>query len=295
MHGFGLNTCHVAPTGNRPVVTESVSVTKPWIPIVHLRNRRTGTLHSRSGSAAKHICNSDRSAAPVAEEVPSPDGAAALEHSEQFKVHLLAALEDPRVQEKNEVTPEIQTMVDQLKSVSPEDRKKVTMDGIKGTFRGVLTDIERMTKDGITDLGTMSFKQFKPIGTTVKCSMTTLKIGVDWDNQYQVEVPMTFQDGPLAGVQAKQVVSGDYRIDDNEPTKQKIGFTALKLSLDTSDSAAKEKWLDVMRKENDKMDDEGKISLTFNQPMQAWRDFLFFDEQLQISIGNRGSMTIIQQ
>lgn len=41
------------------------------------------------------------------------------------------------------------------------------MDGIKGTFRGVLTDIERMTKDGITDLGTMSFKQFKPTDTTV--------------------------------------------------------------------------------------------------------------------------------
>ena len=37
------------------------------------------------------------------------------------------------------------------------------------------------------------------------------------------------------------------------PVSLQIGFTALKLSLDTSDSAAKEKWLDVMRKENDKM------------------------------------------
>lgn len=36
---------------------------------------------------------------------------------------------------------------------------------------------------------------------------------------------MQFQDGPLAGVQAKQVVSGDYRIDDNEPTKQKVRHT----------------------------------------------------------------------
>lgn len=32
-----------------------------------------------------------------------------------------------------------------------------------------------------------------------------------------------------------------------------IGFTALALKLNTSDSAAKEKWLDVMRKENDQM------------------------------------------
>ena len=32
-----------------------------------------------------------------------------------------------------------------------------------------------------------------------------------------------------------------------------IDFTALALQLNTSDSAAKQKWLDVMRKENDKM------------------------------------------
>lgn len=32
-----------------------------------------------------------------------------------------------------------------------------------------------------------------------------------------------------------------------------IGFTGLALKLNTSDSAAKEKWLDVMRKENEQM------------------------------------------
>ena len=41
------------------------------------------------------------------------------------------------------------------------------MDGVKGTFRGVMSDIDRITKDGVTDLGTMSFQQFKPVGTTV--------------------------------------------------------------------------------------------------------------------------------
>lgn len=52
------------------------------------------------------------------------------------------------------------------------------MEGVKGTFRGVMSDIDRMTKDGVTDLGTMSFQQFKPVGTTVsschpKCSVVT--------------------------------------------------------------------------------------------------------------------------
>lgn len=42
-------------------------------------------------------------------------------------------------------------------------------------------------------------------------------------------------------------------------------------------------------------DEEGKIMLTFPQPMQGFRDFLFFDEDLQITIGNRGSLVIIQR
>ena len=55
------------------------------------------------------------------------------------------------------------------------------MDGVKGTFRGVMSDIDRMTKDGVTDLGTMSFQQFKPVGTTVSschpnCFVVTLDI-----------------------------------------------------------------------------------------------------------------------
>jgi len=42
-------------------------------------------------------------------------------------------------------------------------------------------------------------------------------------------------------------------------------------------------------------DEEGKVLLTFPEPMKGFRDFLYFDEELQISIGNRGSLTIIQQ
>lgn len=42
-------------------------------------------------------------------------------------------------------------------------------------------------------------------------------------------------------------------------------------------------------------DEEGKIMLKFPQPMHGFRDFLFFDEQLQITIGNRGSLVIIQR
>ena len=42
-------------------------------------------------------------------------------------------------------------------------------------------------------------------------------------------------------------------------------------------------------------DEDGNILLTFPEPMKGFRDFLYFDEQLQMSIGNRGSLTIIQQ
>ena len=87
--------------------------------------------HPVRGKLARFVCNAnDRTAAPNAAEVrycsrfrrphqaksssavrssansadgplqaPSPDGTAVLENSQQFKVHLLAAIEDPRVKE----------------------------------------------------------------------------------------------------------------------------------------------------------------------------------------------------
>ena len=42
-------------------------------------------------------------------------------------------------------------------------------------------------------------------------------------------------------------------------------------------------------------DEDGKILLTFPKPVKDFRDYLYFDEQLQMSIGNGGSLTIIQQ
>lgn len=250
-----------------------------------------------SDSSRKHICRAnDRTAAPVAGKPPSPDGSAVLENSEQFAVHLKAAITDPRVAEKNEVTDEVKTLVEELKSVSPKDRKQLTKEGITGTFKGVLSDFgDRMSQDGVSDLGTISFKQFKPNSFKVKAEGTEVLISKEYHNQYQVNIPFTFHDGPLAGIKGVQSTIGDYTVDDAEPSKQKIGFTALALAPRTSDSSEKQKWLEVMQKENDKMDEEGKILLKFPEPMKGWRDFLYFDEQLQISIGNRGSLTILQQ
>ena len=39
---------------------------------------------------------------------------------------------------------------------------QLTKDSISGTFRPVVSDIDRMSPDGMTTLGTMSFQQFKP-------------------------------------------------------------------------------------------------------------------------------------
>ena len=40
---------------------------------------------------------------------------------------------------------------------------QITKEGIKGVFKGVLTDFgDRMSSDGMSTLGTISFQQFKP-------------------------------------------------------------------------------------------------------------------------------------
>ena len=46
---------------------------------------------------------------------------------------------------------------------------QITKDGIKGVFNGVLSDFgDRMSSDGMSTLGTISFQQFKP--TDLKAS-----------------------------------------------------------------------------------------------------------------------------
>lgn len=42
-------------------------------------------------------------------------------------------------------------------------------------------------------------------------------------------------------------------------------------------------------------DEDGKLLLKFPEPMKGFRDFLYHNEQLQISIGNRGSLTVLEQ
>ena len=44
------------------------------------------------------------------------------------------------------------------------------------------------------------------------------------DTQADVLCVIQIQDGPLAGIQALQSTIGQYTVDDNEPTKQKVCF-----------------------------------------------------------------------
>ncbi|DBB15701.1 TPA: hypothetical protein ACH3X3_003908 [Trebouxia sp. C0006] len=299
MNGLALQPCRVHAGSHQTALKPAAGINSQS-PLVHTRYLPSRSFHfsqCNSGPPVRHVCQAnDRTAAPVADQAPSPDGSAVLENSEQFQVHLKAAIMDPRVKEQNEVTPEVKTLVEELKSIAPKDRKKITKEGIKGVFNGVLSDFgDRMSSDGMSTLGTISFQQFKPTDLKIKAEGTQVLISTEYENQYSVNIPFVIQDGPLAGVKGVQTTIGEYTIDDSEPVRQKIGFTALSLGPNTSDSSAKQKWMEVMKKANAKMDEEGKILLSFPEPMKGFRDFLYFDEQLQMSIGNRGSLTIIQQ
>lgn len=240
----------------------------------------------------------DRTAAPPADtmsQTKSPDGSAVIEHSEQFLVHLKAAINDPQLQKGYIVTDELKELTKQLEAVPPKDRKKLTKDGINGKFRSLVSDNARISEDGITTLGTLSFQQFKPTNWKVRVEPITLDIGQASDNQYQTDIPITITEGPLEGMQAIQSTIGEYSLDENEPNKQNVSFTKVVLRPGSSDSASLDKWKEVMKKENESMNDDGEIVWTAPQPMKGFRDFLYHDHELQISLGNRGTLTIIQK
>ena len=56
---------------------------------------------------------------------------------------------------------------------------QITKEGITGVFNGVLSDFgDRMSSDGISTLGTISFQQFKP--TDLKASNPSLTFTANW-------------------------------------------------------------------------------------------------------------------
>lgn len=82
---------------------------------------------------------------------------------------------------------------------------QLTKEGISGTFRGVVSEIGRMTSDGVTTLGTMSFQQFKP--TEWKAS-TTARFQV-WHTVEAVEMLLFWQHMMQPGIYAHAYTSED--------------------------------------------------------------------------------------
>ena len=54
---------------------------------------------------------------------------------------------------------------------------QITKEGIKGVFNGVLSDFgDRMSSDGMSTLGTISFQQFKPTDLKASCDIFLVAI-----------------------------------------------------------------------------------------------------------------------
>eukprot|EP00891_Asterochloris_glomerata_P000355 jgi/Astpho2/355/Aster-02232 len=249
------------------------------------------TAAQRQNFAKRPICQG-----PIACMQEPKAGRAAVDRSDTIKVHMLSILEESDQIKLSNVPKELQDLVDELQSVPEDQRKKLEPHGIAGEWVSRVQTTDLISKDGKVDLGTLSFKQWKPNDLQLKVDdhVGGVQIGVESDDHYQIDTSFTIEEGLLKGQRAISSALGRYEIDAENPARQTIFFTGLRLQPPPgTEGEALKKWVDIMQPENEGMDDKGVKEVTFPQPAKGFRDFLFYDRSIQVSVGNRGSLTIL--
>ncbi|KAK9818351.1 hypothetical protein WJX72_011097 [[Myrmecia] bisecta] len=247
----------------------------------------------RTAPRPLHVCCSgDRASTPNADQGFST-GTAVLEQSEQFKFHIKAAMQDQSKYRGGQMPQELAKLVEKMEAIPREQRKPISVDSIKGVFTEGLNTTNNLDQDGTTTLGTLSFQQFKPADLKVKVYDTVLLQGVDAPNQYLVEIPFEVIEGPLKGLKGMQSTIGEWEVAQDLHARQNVYFTALQIKPQASDPEGIKQWNDAMREGNPSMDDNGVVRIDFPKRMSAWRDFLFHDDEIHVTKGNRGSTVIV--
>jgi hypothetical protein len=226
-----------------------------------------------------------------------------VDKSETIKINILAILQEGKTIRRNNVPPELEKLINELESVPAEQRKKVTHEGVSGLFTGSkargINTTDNISEEGTTSLGTLTFKQFKPHDLQLKMAgnegqNAALKQGVDSPDQYQTDATFEILDGPLKGLVGIQSALGRFDMDKENPIRQNVYFTGISLapSKDMSQDDV-QKWVKELKSHNPMMGDDGVALIEFPQQIHGFRDFIYFDDDMQITRGNRGSLVIV--
>ncbi|BDA42090.1 hypothetical protein COCOBI_02-8920 [Coccomyxa sp. Obi] len=216
--------------------------------------------------------------------------------TESLKQELLQALESGEQTLRTGVlTPEVEAIVTRLKAAASEQPPQLQPELLNGTFSGLLNTTNYLAADSSSTLGTLTFQQFAPKDLKVMVSGTEMVSGVESPEHYQTNTYFEVSEGEGTGLAGVQSAIGAYEVDGDKAGRQVVYFKAIKIAPVDSSKDALQRWLDVFKAENPSMGDDGVAVIEFPQRAKGTRDFILLDQDMQVTVGNRGSVVIVKR
>ncbi|KAJ7555052.1 hypothetical protein O6H91_05G020200 [Diphasiastrum complanatum] len=169
--------------------------------------------------------------------------------------------------------------------------------GVKASFKGTGKKGEAQKEVGasgtVVTLGRASFNSFKPQGLEIRLNQTYNHVGQGSDDAYVIILVFSVHDNctllpPLEGLlinKAKFSISNPGRMD--------VVFLSSTLAPRFPERDL-DRWFKLFKTENSNMDEEGSVTLSL-PPAKGWLDYLYLDEEIRITKGNRGGIFVVRR
>ncbi|CAL5219021.1 g779 [Coccomyxa viridis] len=222
--------------------------------------------------------------------------AALATQQEQLKQQLFSALEeDSKLIRTGKVTPQVEELIGQIKQAASEAPPRLQDIGVDGKFNGLLNTTNYLDDDACSTLGTITFQQFAPKDLKVQLSGTDVVTGIDSPDQYQTNAYFKILEGDAKGLLGIQSALGRYELDAEKADRQIVWFESIRIAPADKGPEALKQWLAVFKGENPNMGEDGMAQINFPNAAKGFRDFILVDDEVQVTVGNRGSVVVIRK
>lgn len=220
--------------------------------------------------------------------ISETDGKATRENLKEKLYKLLDASD-------TNLTPESLAIVSELEKLNPVQNSAERPDLYKGPFQLLNSTMQDVLYRGaVVTLGRATFNAYNPLHLNIRMREVYNDVGMDSSDpdSYIVAIPFSIirdGDSEIEGLlinRATCPVASSNRLD--------VFFLSsilqpLHSGVDLSE------WLRLFKDQNPDMDDRGVCKKTLPPGKKGWLDIIYLDDELRITKGNFGTITIVRR
>eukprot|EP01018_Ginkgo_biloba_P007546 Gb_13068 [translate_table: standard] len=282
---------HAPPTDFCLGCTASNSTTKPsyGIPISSLSSVRMHKHRSYNASAVGIPRCSSATPPPPLREVEADRS--------NLKQQLLSAISS----NNGNLNEECMTLISSLEKLNPNPDITLAphlytgcFEGISGSFRGTGRpgEAQKLVEQTVT-LGRATFNAFKPTDIDIQLKQTYNHVGIEAEDAYYLLIQFYVKDpgAPADGPAMEGMFINRATFSVSDAARMDVKFESSTV-VPVNPQMDLQSWLKLFKGANPTMDDKGSATVAL-PPAKGFLDYLYLDDDLRITRGNRGAVTVV--